>query len=147
MLFCFCHICSICKIWITLEENRRISMATNSCGLKKRWQYFLCILIFLFCDSLSRWINNDKHISMVCNIQYKQNLHECSKNLSSLMYTCKKLSACCYVVRSLQEGYVNKNCCSLTHTRALELKNVASLAFPYENLTQKHRRSYQDENT
>lgn len=44
---------------------------------------------------------------------------------------------------------MNKICCSLTHTRVPELENVVSLAFPYENLTQKHlsHRSYQDENT
>lgn len=82
---------------------------------------------------------------MVFNIQYKLNLPEFSKNLSSLMYTCKKLSACCCVVRTLQEGYMNKNCCSLTHRRVPELENVVSLAFPYEKLTKKHlsHRSYQ----
>lgn len=44
---------------------------------------------------------------------------------------------------------MNKNCCSLTHTRVPSLEDVGSLTLLYEKLTQKHlsHRSYQDENT
>lgn len=132
-LFCFYHICSIRKIWVILEGNRRVSMVTNSCGLKKMWQHFLHILTFLFCDFFfpQSWVYNDKHVRawfLIFNI--KKILPECAKKLSSLMYTCKKLSACCYVVKTLQEGYVNTNCCRLTHTRATRAGECYFLSLP-----------------
>lgn len=62
------------------------------------------------------------------------------------MYTFKKLPACSYVVKTLQEGYVNTNCRRLTHTRATGAGECCFLTLPYEKLTQKHlsHRSYQD---
>lgn len=67
---------------------------------------------------------------MVFNIQYKQNLPECAKKLSSLMYTFKKLPACSYVVKTLQEGYANTNCRRLTHTRATGAGECYFLTLP-----------------
>lgn len=112
-----------CFASITYAPSIRFQSFSQKTGGSPWWQtpvvwknvtFSLSPNVFVWWFFFQSWVYNDKHVKV--DIQYKKNLPECAKKLSSLMYIWKKLLTCPHVVKTVSDGFLDTNCCRLTHT-------------------------------